>query len=437
MPLRTRVFAGGYLALFALEMLIPALLSPSSPCVARRGQSGERTCGGLREARHSPGGERSALPGPCTHAGRCHSGTTGRAWGCLGRLQPHGEQRYRKQLCSALGSMPAAGTRSSALRGRREKERKRHLSFSVLRAQRERRIWIKISFLHVSSLRLLVNERSPRYTLSWVCALAWGTGPPGDAQGRLRALWARLPGQGLCSHGYLLGLTTTMCSPPSMHGATPVPGNWAKCLSPKQGCNLLHKFCSLGQPRTALLSLQLLLCIFTFAMVLVPEAKDESRAAKGRRRGPSRLPMAAPALARAPDDPYTPMEDYERSIQDMVHQLKNGSEPGDTKCQVNLRLWRSNRRSLSPWAYSINHDATRIPADIPEARCLCTGCINPFTMQEDRTMASIPIYSWLPVRRLLCQAPGEVGHKAARRKKCHKKYQMVMETIAVGCTCIF
>lgn len=86
---------------------------------------------------------------------------------------------------------------------------------------------------------------------------------------------------------------------------------------------------------------------------------------------------------------------------------------------------------------SINHDATRIPADIPEARCLCTGCINPFTMQEDRTMASIPIYSRLPVRRLLCQAPGKVGHKASGRKKCHKKYQTVMETIAVGCTCIF
>lgn len=86
---------------------------------------------------------------------------------------------------------------------------------------------------------------------------------------------------------------------------------------------------------------------------------------------------------------------------------------------------------------SINHDATRIPADIPEARCLCTGCINPFTMQEDRTMASIPIYSRLPVRRLLCQVPGEVGHKPSGKKKCQKKYQMVMETIAVGCTCIF
>ncbi|KAM6056226.1 interleukin-17B [Chlamydotis macqueenii] len=180
----------------------------------------------------------------------------------------------------------------------------------------------------------------------------------------------------------------------------------------------------------------LLLCIFTFAMVLVPEAKDQNKAAKGRRRGPVQPPTATPALAWTPDDSYTSMADYERSIQDMVRQLRNSSEPGDTKCQVNLRLWRSNRRSLSPWAYSINHDATRIPADIPEARCLCTGCINPFTMQEDRTMASIPIYSRLPVRRLLCQVPDEVGHKPSG-KKCHKKYQMVMETIAVGCTCIF
>ncbi|KFV07762.1 Interleukin-17B, partial [Pterocles gutturalis] len=140
---------------------------------------------------------------------------------------------------------------------------------------------------------------------------------------------------------------------------------------------------------------QLLLCIFTFAMVLVPEAKDQSKAAKGRRRGPARPPTATPALAWAPDDSYTSMADYEHSIQDMVHQLRNSSEPGDTKCQVNLRLWSLVLLSLSS---SINHDATRIPADIPEARCLCTGCINPFTMQEDRTMASIPIYSRLPVR---------------------------------------
>lgn len=105
------------------------------------------------------------------------------------------------------------------------------------------------------------------------------------------------------------------------------------------------------EPLTILLLPQLLLCIFTFAMVLVPEAKDQSKAAKGRRRGLARPPTATPALAWAPDDPYSSMAEYEHSIQDMVRQLRNGSEPGDTKCQVNLRLWRSNRRSLSPWAY--------------------------------------------------------------------------------------
>lgn len=105
------------------------------------------------------------------------------------------------------------------------------------------------------------------------------------------------------------------------------------------------------QPLTILLLPQLLLCIFTFAMVLVPEAKDQSKAAKGRRRGLARPPTAPPALAWAPEEPYSSMAEYEHSIQDMVRQLRNGSEPGDTKCQVNLRLWRSNRRSLSPWAY--------------------------------------------------------------------------------------
>lgn len=102
---------------------------------------------------------------------------------------------------------------------------------------------------------------------------------------------------------------------------------------------------------TIVFLLQLLLCIFTFAMVVVPAAKDQSKAAKGRRRGLVRAPTATPALTWTLDDPYTTMADYERSIQDMVRQLKNSSEPSDTKCQVNLRVWRSNRRSLSPWTY--------------------------------------------------------------------------------------
>ncbi|XP_068128979.1 interleukin-17B [Hyperolius riggenbachi] len=138
----------------------------------------------------------------------------------------------------------------------------------------------------------------------------------------------------------------------------------------------------------------------------------------------------------APSQFYSLVEEYEQSLSEMVNQLKNSSGSSIGRCEVNLRLWLSNRRSLSPWTYSINHDENRIPASIPEARCLCTGCINPFTMQEDHSMSSIPIYSKIPVRRRLCDhsSPGPRGR---RRKKCHKEYTSVMENIAVGCTCIF
>ncbi|KAI5628765.1 hypothetical protein C0J50_12762, partial [Silurus asotus] len=76
----------------------------------------------------------------------------------------------------------------------------------------------------------------------------------------------------------------------------------------------------------------------------------------------------------------------------------------------------------------INHDENRRPVDIPEAKCACAGCINPFTMQEDRSMTSVLIYAKIPVRRLQC--PNK------KKKKCVPRYRTVVESIAVGCTCI-
>ncbi|XP_060094839.1 interleukin-17B [Heteronotia binoei] len=185
------------------------------------------------------------------------------------------------------------------------------------------------------------------------------------------------------------------------------------------------------------------LCV-SFALDATAETKEQSKSTKGKKRGSAKVKIQRLRAQESSPDPvlrvnpgtstdYTLVEDYEQSIHEMVNQLKNSSEPLESKCQVNLRLWMSNKRSLSPWAYRINHDAARIPADIPEALCLCAGCINPFTMQEDRTLVSIPIYSKIPVRRLLCE-PSKTHRK---KKKCHKEYKMVMETIAVGCTCIF
>ncbi|XP_069100723.1 interleukin-17B isoform X2 [Pleurodeles waltl] len=205
------------------------------------------------------------------------------------------------------------------------------------------------------------------------------------------------------------------------------------------------------------------LIIFVAISVLVPLVicgahKHKPKAGKGRKKGrhleieqaegqsPDVIPFEkistdpllrvnSPTTAGSRD--YTPLDEYEHSLQDMVAQLRNHSQASGGKCEVNLRLWMSNKRSLSPWAYGINHDESRIPVDIPEARCLCTGCINPFTMQEDRSMSSIPIYAKIPVRRLLC--PREVQGKKSHRKKkkCQPEYQTVMENIVIGCTCIF
>uniref|UniRef100_A0A8D2LAZ0 Interleukin 17B n=1 Tax=Varanus komodoensis TaxID=61221 RepID=A0A8D2LAZ0_VARKO len=190
---------------------------------------------------------------------------------------------------------------------------------------------------------------------------------------------------------------------------------------------------------------QMLLCVLclSFTFDVTTETKGQNKGTKGKKRGSVKVQEQRLRAQESSHDPvlrvnpgastdFILLEDYEQSIHEMVNQLQNSSEPLESKCQVNLRLWMSNKRSLSPWAYRINHDAARIPVDIPEAHCLCAGCINPFTMQEDRTMVSIPIYSKIPVRRLLCEPS-----KPPRKKRCHKEHKMVMESIAVGCTCIF
>ncbi|XP_038627599.1 LOW QUALITY PROTEIN: interleukin-17B [Tachyglossus aculeatus] len=201
-------------------------------------------------------------------------------------------------------------------------------------------------------------------------------------------------------------------------------------------------------------NLLVLILVFVALMVVTPgEPRERGKGAKGKRKGVSRPKALSPENHRpsldlvqrmnlAGERTYALPEDYDRSIQEMVTQLRNGSDLARNKCEVNLQLWLSNKRSLSPWAYSINHDPGRIPADLPEARCLCHGCINPFTRQEDRSMVSVPIYSKIPVRRRLCQAPRGAGAAPAqaqrkRPRPCRRELQTVMETVAVGCTCIF
>ncbi|XP_014348649.1 interleukin-17B [Latimeria chalumnae] len=196
--------------------------------------------------------------------------------------------------------------------------------------------------------------------------------------------------------------------------------------------------------------------VLTLVLSTITDSKENTKEPRGKKKGRTKSKGTAgsssdKAVKKTSPDPvlwvnsvtpfgerdFIPEEDYERSIQDMVRQLKNSSELVGNKCEVNLRLWLSNRRSLSPWSYRINHDEHRIPMDVPEAQCLCSGCINPFTMQEDRTMSSIPIYTKIPVKRLLCDTTSASQKTKRKKKKCHREYKTVMENVAIGCTCIF
>ncbi|XP_067887103.1 interleukin-17C-like [Heterodontus francisci] len=81
-------------------------------------------------------------------------------------------------------------------------------------------------------------------------------------------------------------------------------------------------------------------------------------------------------------------------------------------------------RSLSPWRYRINKDHKRIPESIPEAVCLCRGCISFSKMKHTLDYTSVPVTTNMQVYyRTSC---GE--HKI--------RYETKWIEIAVACTCI-
>lgn len=96
------------------------------------------------------------------------------------------------------------------------------------------------------------------------------------------------------------------------------------------------------------------LFLLAISIFLVP---SHPRNTKGKRKGQGRPGPLAPGPHQVPLDlvsrvkPYARMEEYERNLGEMVAQLRNSSEPAKKKCEVNLQLWLSNKRSLSPWGY--------------------------------------------------------------------------------------
>uniref|UniRef100_A0A3P9HW25 Interleukin 17d n=1 Tax=Oryzias latipes TaxID=8090 RepID=A0A3P9HW25_ORYLA len=84
-----------------------------------------------------------------------------------------------------------------------------------------------------------------------------------------------------------------------------------------------------------------------------------------------------------------------------------------------------NLLSVSPWAYRISYDPTRYPRSIPEAYCLCKGCLIGPSGEESRQYRSTPVYSPSVILR-------RTGSCAGGRHS----YSEIYVSIAVGCTCV-
>ncbi|XP_063813091.1 interleukin-17D isoform X1 [Pseudophryne corroboree] len=84
-----------------------------------------------------------------------------------------------------------------------------------------------------------------------------------------------------------------------------------------------------------------------------------------------------------------------------------------------------NIQSISPWAYRISYNPTRYPKYIPEAYCLCKGCLTGPYGEENLNFRSTPVYMPTVILR--------------RTSVCAGGRSVYVEeyiTIPVGCTCV-
>ncbi|KAM8854973.1 LOW QUALITY PROTEIN: interleukin-17D [Spinachia spinachia] len=90
---------------------------------------------------------------------------------------------------------------------------------------------------------------------------------------------------------------------------------------------------------------------------------------------------------------------------------------GDPRVPANL--------SVSPWAYRMSYDPARYPRYVPEAYCLCRGCLLGPRGGESDLYRSAPVY-----------APSVLLRRAASCPGGRHSYTELYVSIAVGCTCV-
>ncbi|XP_012735523.2 interleukin-17D [Fundulus heteroclitus] len=94
--------------------------------------------------------------------------------------------------------------------------------------------------------------------------------------------------------------------------------------------------------------------------------------------------------------------------------------PADSKTRLPVNL-----RSISPWAYRLSYDPNRYPRYIPEAYCLCKGCLSGPYGKESQRYRSTPVY-----------APSVILRRTGPCVGGRHSYSEIYVSVAVGCTCV-
>lgn len=106
--------------------------------------------------------------------------------------------------------------------------------------------------------------------------------------------------------------------------------------------------------------LQVFMVLMVWNLFVPIDTKHTSREGKSRRRKLESHPRRKGSSVRISPDPMMTESDvmpgavetdFDKSIEDMVSQVRNNPNLTISKCVVDRKMWMSNSRSLSPWSY--------------------------------------------------------------------------------------
>ncbi|XP_029966387.1 interleukin 17a/f3 [Salarias fasciatus] len=87
--------------------------------------------------------------------------------------------------------------------------------------------------------------------------------------------------------------------------------------------------------------------------------------------------------------------------------------------------------SLTPWTYRDSFVESRIPRRISQAQCLTSGCLDPRGGGETASLQARPIKYQVLVLHIVPRQ-----NLPTRRRRRQHQFQLGMEEITVGCTCV-